>query len=277
MKSKRAPKKESKKSETKYDPNVVPIKVYELLRSGLSLAKCAKVFGVSATAFFKWLKKYPALRFAVDQAQNYKKGEGGDTFREYIFGRLSPLARKTWNRIHRFEGCRNENKIRALLEKKGKHIRQQLFFYALVHANFNISTALRKVCLSHTQYQAWMQRDPEFAKLVKEIDWHKGNYFEGALMKLVRDGDSAATIFASKTFNRNRGYNDKVEVDIHVEHKLSPLQQSLESLTVEDRKRILDSLRGQREQKLIAQDKKEAAGEVIDAEFEVKPETKRAA
>lgn len=257
--------------ETKYN-DTIPVRTYELLRSGMSLAKCGKLFGVSGTSFFGWIKKYPALKDAVDRAQQYKKGEGGDTFRQYVFGRLDPEARLVWKKMHRYEGCRSENKIRAMLEKRGKLVRQSLFFYALIHANFNVSVALRKVCLSHAQFQAWMQRDSDFNKLVKEIDWHKGNYFEGALMKLVRDGDSAATIFASKTFNRNRGYNDKVEVDIHIEHKISPLQQSLEGLSVEDRKRILDNIRGSREQKAIALDKKEASGEVIDAEFEVKRE-----
>lgn len=237
--------------ETKYDSSI-PVRAYEYIRGGVSLASCGKMFGVSSTTFFAWMNKHTDLKTAVERAQKFKKGEGTDTFREYIFGRLSPQARKTWKLIHHFEHCRKENKIRALLERKGKYIRQQLFFYAVIHANFNISLALKKVCLSHSQYQAWTQRDADFARLVQELHVHKKNFFEGCLVKQCKDGDSACIIFANKTINRDLGYNDKIELDIKVQRTISTTQEALESLPVEDRKLFLEKIQKSREQKMLS-------------------------
>lgn len=232
---------------SKYNDKL-PVKVYRLISQGLSLEKCASVIGVSGTTFFDWIKKHPALDDAVKQAQDSKKGEGAGTFRTYIFGRLSPEAKRIWKKIHRFEKCKKEYKIRALLEKSGKYIRQQIFLYAIVASNFNISLALRKACLSLTQYQNWITVDPDFASLINEINWHKANYFESALMRLVKQGDSPAILFANRTFNRSRGYNDKVEVDVQVTDRREavPVKELLAQLPVEHRKLLQQAFRDKR-------------------------------
>lgn len=238
--------------------DTMPVKAYQFILDGFSLENCAKTMGISGTTFFKWMEKHPALKDAVDRAQAHKRGEGRNTFQDYVFGRLSPRARRTWNKIHKFELCRKENQIRALLAKRGKHIRQELFFHSLICSNFNVTAACRKVCLSPNQYRNWITSDPDFARLVSELNFLKSNFFESHLIKLVKDGDSAATIFASRTFNRHLGYNDKHDIDIQITQKTSnPLMEAIEAMPVEERIPLLAAIKKQRELKEASMDRME--------------------
>jgi len=67
--------------------------------------------------------------------------------------------------------------------------------------------------VSYNMLERWKEEDPDFPKLVDFLNTLRGNFFEDALCDAVADGDTAATIFANRTFNRERGYNDKL-IDI---------------------------------------------------------------
>lgn len=108
--------------------------------------------------------------------------------------------------------------IEFLLQGQPKTVRQKLFLQALIDNCFNINAARRMINLSSSQLSIW-KKDPEFLKMINELTLYKKNFFESKLIKLVEQGDSAATIFANKTYNRDLGYGDRVDVKHTHEHK----------------------------------------------------------
>ena len=220
------------------------VKAYRLAKSGLSDAKIGKALGVAASTFQVWCAKRSALKKAVQDGRGV--GEGSpETFIEYVYERL-PVHLK--DLLKEIQACAKEKngivRIEALLAKAGKRARQHLFLHALVSSNFCISIACSKILIPRATFQNWVDDDYEFAELMDEIHWHKKNFFEGALFGLVKAGDSPATIFANRTFNRDRGYNEKFEVEHtgEVNHKHSVSVDDLD-LPLETRKLLLKAVR----------------------------------
>jgi hypothetical protein len=208
--------------ESKYKHEHV-VEVYIAAKSGMTENQISKVLGISVHTLRVWEKKKQAFKIALEKGRAECKGkkDGSLSFREYVFGRLSYKNRKLWNKIIRLSKNSKKRKrpkdwieqIESLLEKRGKHARQSLFMYAWVSSNFSISNALRRVNLSRSVFELWKQ-DPDFHTLFKEMEWHKKNFFEEHLCLLVKGGCVPATIFANKTFNKDRGYNEKIEVNM---------------------------------------------------------------
>jgi hypothetical protein len=74
--------------------------------------------------------------------------------------------------------------------------------------------ALEETGISRNTYYAWLREgsdiyDPEFKKRVESINLVKDDFIERSLHKLVKDGDTAATIYASKARLGKRGYSEK--------------------------------------------------------------------
>lgn len=227
--------------------DALAFEIYELVKSGLTASKVAGAIGVSLITFRKWQKRKPLLKIAVKKGRKIYKSntKDGPNIRDYIFERLPLHLRKIWKEINKLDKVTSgTERINALLEKRGKRVRQHLFCYAWVHGNFSISQALRKVCISRSAFDKWRTDEPEFAEMLEEIEWHKKNFFEDALCTLVKGGDTSATIFVNKTYNRKRGYGDKTDVNINVsgevKHTIIPID-SLQ-LSLAARKEILQSL-----------------------------------
>jgi transposase len=197
--------------------------IYDLIKDGHPGSEIARILGVSSGTYESWKKKNPILHIAIACGKRVAgiKESRTPTFKRYVFGRLPKKLQRLWTKIDAIDlsrgECRTgyETTIRVFAGKS-KRVRQRLFLYAWTQSNFSISVALRKVCVSRATFEKWKQ-EPEFQDLVQEIEWHRKNFFEDALTNLVQLGDSSATIFANKTQNADRGYNDKSTV----EHKHS--------------------------------------------------------
>ena len=210
--------------ESKYKHEHV-VEVYIAAKSGMTENQISKVLGISVHTLRVWEKKKKAFKIALEQGRQQYKGKKNGTlsFREYVFGRLSYKNRKLWNKIIRLSKNSKKRKrpkdwveqIEILLEKRGKCARQSLFMYAWVSSNFSISNALRRVNISRSTFELWKQ-DSDFHLLFKEMEWHKKNFFEEHLCVLVKAGNPAAIIFANKTFNKDRGYSEKIDVDMNL-------------------------------------------------------------
>lgn len=241
------------------------VKAYQLAKSGFTNTKVAAGLGVTLTTLEKWISKKAALREALTDARSVDEAGAAASFRDYVYQRLDPHLRDLWDTINRFEKEKNGIlRIEALLEAKGKRTRQRLWLYALTNSNFNPSAACRKVNISRQTFEAWCG-DPDFQSLVDEIDWHKGNFFEAQLVRLVKSGDTHATIFANRTFNRDRGYNDKLEVEGKIQHEHSYTLDDLD-LPADQLRSILDAITKKEQGLLEHKDDKDT----IDAEFTVK-------
>jgi len=224
------------------------VTAYTLAKSGLKESQMAQALGISLATFHSWEKKKKDFADAIKKGRKEYRGRNNKTasFGDYVYKRLPRELRLVWNRICKLDEQKGGlEKIEAILDKKGKRVRQQLFLHAWISGNFSISEALRKVNISRTTLENWKKQDPEFAKLVKQIPWYRKNFFEDALSRLVAGGDSSAIIFVNKTYNRDRGYNEKVEIDMNMSGELIQNVMSVDmlKLPLETRKEILKSIR----------------------------------
>lgn len=228
--------------------NFMYVRAYELAKQGLKGRNLAHALGIDYNTLVRWSDTNPAFADAIARAQ----GKSEDTvtnFKEYVYKHLSPDLQDLWDKINACEEDPSQRcRVNALLQQQGKHVKQQLFIHALICSNFNATEACRKVGISVFSMRRWIDEEPDFRDLLEEIHWHKKNFFEAGLVRLIEEGDSAATIFANRTVNRDRGYNDKHEVSItgKVEHTL---QIDELDLPLEVRKIILEAYRRLKEGK----------------------------
>lgn len=221
---------------------------YELAKSGMSGVKIARVLGISHPTFRKWVDKKKEFHKAIGEGRRLHKigNTKGVSFRDYVYKRLPDDLKIIWRGLNKLDKAKSGvEKIEALLDKGGKRARQHLFLYAWVSANFSVSNALGKVNLSRGTFDLWKEKDPDFAALVKEIDWHKKNFFEDHLCKLIKGGDTSATIFANETYNRDRGYSKRADLNVNLTGETTHRVINIDAikLDIKTRKAILESIR----------------------------------
>lgn len=75
-----------------------------------------------------------------------------------------------------------------------------------------IARAAEQVGIHRTTHYTWMEDDPEYKAAVAELKEYKKDFIESKLIKLINEGDTAATIFAAKTQLKDRGYIERTEL-----------------------------------------------------------------
>lgn len=237
---------------------------YDLAKSGASEKRIAETIGVTRQTFRKWRMRYKVLDKAIKYASRSSGSGGTTTFTEYVYGLLPPYLQVLWRQINNLGKRPDQTQIEALLYDQGKRARQHLFIHALVNSSFNVSEACRKVGVTWTAVNKWEKYDPDFRDLMKEIHLHKKNFFESALVRLIAQGDSAATIFANKTVNRDRGYSDKVQVEHTHTHTHTMVAIDTLDLPLDVKKLILQKMRDKNHPALPAHN---PDNDIIDAEI----------
>jgi len=225
------------------------VKAFELARTGLGDNKIAAALGVTATTFRKWRDRRPAFKEAIEHGRKINAKQADHDFRSYIFNRLPKRLRKLWKKINRCETAKNGmERIEALLADAGKRARQHLFLYALTASNFNISAAMRTVCIDRETFEHWVAYDPDFGAMMDQIHEYKKDFFESGLLNLVAAGDTSATIFANKTFNRDR-YPDKIDVNLNgsMRYDVNVVPIDKLDLPLDVRKKVLKAIRKQKQ------------------------------
>ena len=224
------------------------VTAYELARDGFADDFIGRSLGVTGNTFRNWCRQKPALADAVARGRGAHNKTNETTFQEYIYGHLSPNLRSLWDQIHEFEREKNGvERVALLLANSGTQTLQRLFIHALTQSAFNTSRAMRKVGISRKRLDDWCQNDPDFSALVDEIQWHQKNFFEAAFISRVAAGDTLATIHAVKTKCRDRGYNEKIEIEhtgtVNHNHTISVTQLDLDTETLQ---KILLAVRAQK-------------------------------
>ena len=222
---------------------IMLVTIYRLAKQGLSDSKIAEAIGASRDIFKRLKAKRPAIAEALDMARSASDEEAAEDFKSYVFNHLPPELRSLWEDIERFEDENSVERVEALMKRQGLRARQHLFIYALTSSHFDMNLACKKLAMNQGTIKLWIKKDPTFGELLDDIHWHKKNFFEHALIKLVRRGDPSAVIFANKTANRDR-YNDKQEVVVSgtIEHKHVVKIRDLK-LPLETRRLLLERLR----------------------------------
>lgn len=243
-----------------YPPSWRPmylVRIYQMLKLEMREIDIAQALSVDVTTLRSWRRRIPEV------AETYKlvdKEQRANTLPEWIYGNLSPELRNIWDRIMEWEAdARNDpqsngiQRIELMLQDQGTQVRQQLFLYALTQCSFSPSKALQKVRISKRELDRWINQDPGFAELLSEIEWHKGNFFESSLVRLVEENNPIAILFANKTFNADRGFNParKVEMNVsgNVSHTTFDMADLLPLLREETVSEIMTAIRSVEERK----------------------------
>jgi len=225
------------------------VRIYQLALEGHNGKSIAELLGVKYATYMIWRKKYPAIKKVIKEAKSSKSCKSRnevEKFHEAYYQQLRPELRELWEEINACEQETNGiQRIEAIFEGRGDHVRQHLFLYALTAYNFNMNKACRSVGISHHTLNRWIEEDHRFPELLDDIHWYKKNYYENALIGLVQSGDTAAILFVNKTINRDRGYGEKVDVNVkgRIDHAHVHVNVDELDLPLETRKQILQAMR----------------------------------
>jgi len=188
------------------------------------------------TAHPRWVKAREVAA-ANQSARSREK-----TFGHYVFKHLSDEARETWKELKfwvEHEG--GQVQIQRILGGRARKIRQELFIHALVSTHYDMSRALSMTGLAKSTLDHWVAEDLHFAQLFDEIQWHKKNFFEKAMLDLVAERNPLATVWVNKTVNADRGYSEKIQV----QHSIADAGFTFEDLDldVDTRRKVLAAIR----------------------------------
>jgi hypothetical protein len=75
-----------------------------------------------------------------------------------------------------------------------------------------VTTAANKVGITRKTHYDWLQKDPEYAENVADIENVSLDFSESQLYKQIGKGNTSATIFHLKTKGRKRGYIERQEI-----------------------------------------------------------------
>lgn len=171
-----------------------------------SLRTVAAALGMRDSQLQLLFAKHPELEQAREMAErNRSKG----ALKNYIISHLSQENRVLWDRLIKMSTL---EEINAIFKRKPNKVRQQLFCHAILHTGYDLSKACFMVGINRVKLEGWRQ-DPVFLQMLEEIQFHKKNFFEHALIGLISDGYPGAIIYANRTINRDRGYDEKVTIE----------------------------------------------------------------
>lgn len=205
---------EDKKPKTEWKP-IWLVMIYKYARAGMSDLSIMKTLGIASVTWHRWMRVEGHMKPELAEALQIARSETSQTLADYMFRRLPEPVKDVWSRMVAWEEEPNGIvKIEQILSDHGVAVRQQLFLHALMSSSYSPSWACAKVNIDHTTYELWIDKDPNFAQMVKDIEWHKKNFFEECLTDLVAARDTTAVIFANKTINRDRGFGQHVNVEV---------------------------------------------------------------
>lgn len=195
--------------------NAFYLKGYQLACQGLTDYQIAQGLKITPTALRAWKKSNKIFRDGLNEGRKGNSPKSAtSTFKDYVYGQLPDDLKEKWDQIGDFEKQKNGiRRVQALLANEGEDTLKHLFIHALCVLNFNPSKACKKVAIQYHTLQRWVVEDPDFQRLVDEVQFHKKNFVEDKLMELVRDKDPGIVWNVNKSLNKDRGYGDKVEIE----------------------------------------------------------------
>jgi hypothetical protein len=98
------------------------------------------------------------------------------------------------------------------MDKNG-HIKKNAVIQALEKSLGVVTTACKQVGLGRSTFYEWLEKDPEFAKKVTDLQNVVLDFAESQLHKQISDGNTSATIFYLKTKGKKRGYIERIETE----------------------------------------------------------------
>ena len=254
------------------------VTVYQLASAGVTLAKTAEVLGVSEPTLKKWRDTVDGVQDAIEPREGQVQGDRGGNVRESgrtATPRWTPLIEKIGAVPPTVTRPRNANASRqGPREAAGRRGRgpsgRKVYLEILYRTNF-------KRDAGHAgggRHGPNAERVAQAAGVLEARG--KDALGPGESLRIGPDathqrGPSrtpAATIFANKTYNANRGYG-KIEEEKDEDAASSDFAQIVAMLTIEARKEVLAAIDVLRSKKTIA-DAPGDSEEFIEAEYTLK-------
>lgn len=231
------------------------VSAFKFAREGKTKGEIAQLLGCPLKVFDRWMEEKEGLRKAYEDGVE-ERARQGTQMERHVYERLSPELRSLWKRLIECDYT-NLDSDDEYLQKTKKRVeleeaicylededRQRLFLYALINSRFSRPEACRKTGISLNTVRRWTTGNEAFRRMVAEVEQIKKAFYESALVGLVAQGDTHATIFANKTYNRDQGYGEKTEITVTgtVTHKVDEL-----NLPIEVRRQMLEQMRAREE------------------------------
>lgn len=194
---------------------------YEFAKEGYTDKQIAEIIGVTPMTFVTWRKRKPLLTMGLKMARR-KKHEPAPEWRDTVYHKIPERLRPLWDDLFRlYDMDRDPRKrkstsddIDRLFENRGEKARQQIYVYALVALNWNLTAACKFVGISNATVNRWRTNDRRFDELLAYMKDAQKDWVESKLMQLIHEGNASAIMFAAKTLLKDRGYNEKIDVNV---------------------------------------------------------------
>lgn len=237
------------------------LEFYDAQLRHVSDIECANKLGITPTALHYRIQHSPALQYARQLALDKRKSTA--TLQDYVYKRLSKDAQQVWTDINFWSDTTSAyDKIEAIMTGKSETLRQELFIHALICHSFDVSTACYVTNTSRARLVRW-NNDFDFRQLILEIQDHKANYFEKALVELVGERNPTAVIFANKTINAKRGYTDKLILE-HTGSIQTGIDIDKLDLPLDVKRVILNALKAAEAKQVKSDENKESAQNLLE-------------
>lgn len=236
--------------------DVMILEIYDLAHAGMTEKQIKDRMNVASHVWDDWKKKIPLVREVLARARRKSDGTNGlNVLSDYVYNALPKHLKEAWDDLNKIETSKaGLEEVREFLQDYGTVARQHLFLFALTKYNFNPSRAMTRMGMNELELNTWMA-DKGFAQLIQQVLKHKGNFFEDALVEAVKRGETSAIIFANKTFNKDRGYGEKIEVSGSIQHSHLLINITELDLSIEVRKEILQAVRKKKEKDKVVEGK----------------------
>lgn len=200
-------------------------------------------YGIPRITTAVWIKREPLMTLAKELALQMLKAKTDEreNFGEFVLTRMSKENRERYEQLLFWEDHPDgASKTRGILRDMTERERRIMFVQCVAANGFVYSRALKLMGISGDVVKNW-NRDRGFRAMTNEIQQLKKDFFEQALVDLAAARDTTAVVFANKTLNRDRGYGEKLSVDVKGQidhtHTVVPLA-ALEELPTE----VLDTV-----------------------------------
>lgn len=82
-----------------------------------------------------------------------------------------------------------------------------------------VSEACKKTKITRTTFYNWCNTDKEFKEKIKEIEEDQKDYVESKLIENIKNNDTTSIIFYLKTKAKDKGYTEKMQVEVETDPK----------------------------------------------------------
>lgn len=119
----------------------------------------------------------------------------------------TPLKRKKTTKTDTIKKEKEKEQLRTVIAKNK-------MVDAMQKSLGIITDSAKKAGVSRSQHYEWMNTDPEYMKRINEVAEMAKDFVESQLHDQIREGSTTATIFYMKCKMRDRGYIEKLDVDL---------------------------------------------------------------